>query len=62
VLDGIFRTFRFREFRKSSVVKVRNFFGKNWNFQTREIFAKKFGKKFENLSSEKSSDIILKCM
>jgi len=35
-------------------------FGKNQNFRTRGIFAKKFGKKFGNLSSEKSWVIIQK--
>jgi len=48
--------------------KFRIFFGKKWNFQTRKIFAKNFGKKFKNfgkkfknLSLEKSSDINQKC-
>jgi len=36
-------------------------FGKNRNFRTREIFAKKFGKKFGNLSLEKGSDINQNC-
>ena len=40
--------------------EVRKFFGKKRNFRTRGIFAKKFGKKFGNLSSEKSSVIIRK--
>ena len=60
MLDGNFRTFRFREFRKCSVFEVRKFFGKNRNFRTRGIFAKKFRKKFGNLSSVKSSVIIRK--
>jgi len=46
---------------KSSAVEVRKFFGKKRNFETREIFAKKFKKKLGNLSSEKSSEIIKKC-
>jgi len=37
------------------------FFGKNRNFWTREIFTKKFGKKFRNLSSEKSLGINRSC-
>jgi len=65
-LDGIFRTFCFREFWKSLAVEVRKFFRKKQNFRTRVIFEKKFGKKFGNLSSqkssEKSSEIIRKCM
>ncbi len=60
-LDGIFQTFRFREFWKNSAVEVRKFFGKKRNFQTREIFVKKFGKKFGTSSSEKSLEIIQKC-
>jgi len=59
-LDGIFWTFHFHEFRKWAV-EVWNFFGKNLNFQTRKIFAKNFGNKFRNLSSEKSSDINRNC-
>jgi len=61
VLDGIFWTFRFLEFRKCSAVKVRKFFRKKRNFWTCEIFAKMFGKKFGNLNSEKSSDINPNC-
>ncbi len=53
MLDGIFRTFRFREFWKCSAVEVWKFFRKKQNFWTREIFEKKFGKKIRNLSSEK---------
>jgi len=62
VLDRTFRTFCFCKFRKCSAVEVWKFFGKKWNFWTREIFAKKFGKKFGNLSSEKSSDINWNCI
>jgi hypothetical protein len=38
------------------------FFWKKQNFQTRKIFAKKFGKKFGNLSLEKSLYINQYCM
>ncbi len=47
----------FREFQKSSIFEVLNFFGNNWNFWTRKNFPKKFG----NLSLEKSSDINQNC-
>ncbi len=46
-LDGIFWTFRFCEFRKSSAVEVRKFFGKKRNFQTRKFFAKSLEKSLE---------------
>jgi len=55
-----FPNFHFLEFRKCSVFEVRKFFGKNRNFRTRGIFAKKFGKKFGNSSSVKCSVIIRK--
>jgi len=37
------------------------FFWKKWNFWTRKILAKKIGKKFGNLSLEKSLDINQNC-
>jgi hypothetical protein len=56
-LDRNFRTFHFREFRKSFIFEARKFFGNNRNFQTLENFAKKLRKKFGNLNSEKSLNI-----
>jgi len=38
--DRIFQTFCFREFQNSSVIKIWNFFGNIWSFQTHKNFAK----------------------
>jgi len=59
---GFSEFFDFASFGKVRLSKFGNFSEKNRNFRTRKIFAKKFGKKFGNLSAVKSSDIFQKCM
>jgi len=53
--------FVFASFGNVRLSKFGNFSEKKRNFWTRKIFAKKFGKKFRNLSSEKSLDINQNC-